>query len=145
MLLEEAGLAEVTTERLEARAFADVLVGDDVPRSFLAAVDRELRRPYELFAVRQGRESWAVAARRLHSELVALGEGPPATRLEVVVTPEGERSAFADGERVADWVDAEVGTALAELERRGRERFQAFVARADRVGDDRWELTLDPL
>jgi hypothetical protein len=108
-------------------------------------VDAELQRPYELLAVRRTRERWAVAARRLHSQLVVLPKGVAAAMLEVVVSPDAERSAFADGEKVTDWVDAALAEALAELERRGRERFQAFVARADKLGDDRWELTVDPL
>ena len=37
------------------------------------------------------------------------------------------------------------GEALGTLESLGAARFQAFVARADRVEDGRWELTIDPL
>ena len=124
--------------------FADAVAGDEVPGSFLAALDLELDRPYELLAVRRTSAGWALAGRRLHSTLVAL---PPlgSARLEVVVTPDGERSAAADGVPVTDWVDAPLAEAIAELERAGRARFQAFVAHADKLADDRWELTIDPL
>jgi hypothetical protein len=139
---ELRGASAVT---LEGRAFADAVVGDGVPSAFLAALDADLERPYEFLAVRRTPECWAVAGRRLHSELVELPAEVAATSLEVVVAPDAERSAFADGERVTDWVNAVLGEVLAELERRGRARFQAFVARADKLGDDRWELTVDPL
>jgi hypothetical protein len=46
---------------------------------------------------------------------------------------------------VDDFFEPAVAEALAEIERRGRERFQAFAARADKLGGDRWELTIDPL
>ncbi len=50
-----------------------------------------------------------------------------------------------DGEAVTGLVEPAVDLALRELEQRGRLRFQAFVARADKVDDDRWQLTVDPL
>ena len=51
---------------------------------------------------------------------------------------------FADGE-VIDEPAGSDARAFEEIERAGRARFQAFVARADRVEDGRWELTVDPL
>ena len=67
-----------------------------------------------------------------------------ATSVEVVVAPGGDRSLLVDGEEVVN-PDPAWEPAVHELERRGRKRFQSFVARADRVGEDRWELTVDPL
>jgi hypothetical protein len=94
-------------------------------------------------AVRQGRLGWAVAARILRSEPIALN-APGVSRLEVVVSPEGDVTVLVDGEDTPSGAPHLEGAA-SEVERRGRERFQAFVARADRVGEDRWELTIDPL
>ena len=95
--------------------------------------------------MRRTRERWAVGARRVRSEELRLPGQGRAERLEVVVSPAGERSATVDGAPVEAWVEPAVAEALAEIERRGRERFQAFAARADKLGGDRWELTIDPL
>jgi hypothetical protein len=100
--------------------------------------------PYALRAVRQGRTEWAVAGRALKSEPVVLTLPVPIAALEVVVAPNGDRSVLVDGEEATSvnpaWEDA-----VEELERLGRERFQSFVAHADRVEEGRWELTVDPL
>jgi hypothetical protein len=102
-----------------------------------------LEPPYSVRAVRQGRLGWAVAGRLLKSEPIAL-DAPGVSSLEVVVGPEGDVTVLVDGEaRASPGPDLE--SAAGEVERRGRERFQAFVARADRVGEDRWELIIDPL
>jgi hypothetical protein len=63
----------------------------------------------------------------------------------VALTPDGELSAGLDGRPVEGLVDPSVDVALRELESRGRARFQAFAARADNLGGDRWQLTVDPL
>jgi hypothetical protein len=52
---------------------------------------------------------------------------------------------LVDGEILADAPTGMTADALEEVERLGAERFQAFVARADRLEDGRWELTVDPL
>jgi hypothetical protein len=127
----------------------DVLVGDAVqgvvPRDAVPELTGELglEPPYSVRAVRQGRLSWAVAGRILRSEPIAL-DAPGVSRLEVVVSPEGDVTVLVDGEDKASG-GPDLESATGEVERRGRERFQAFVARADRVGEDRWELTIDPL
>ena len=79
-----------------------------------------------------------------HASLISLAL-PANNAVEVIVAPDGERTALLDGEAVAGLVEPAVDLALRELEQRGRLRFQAFVARADRVDDDRWQLTVDPL
>jgi hypothetical protein len=134
-------------ERSSAEVLDATVRGDDdsgLPESLLAELDRALTRPYAVRLVRRGPRDWSVGARGLRSEAVDLGP-LAAGAFEVVVSPAGERSALVDGEPPAEWVEPAVAEALAELERRGRARFQAFVARADRVSQTRWELTIDPL
>jgi hypothetical protein len=79
------------------------------------------------------------------SDPIELPGGIEAVTLEVAVPPQGERMLLADGEMVADEPTGDEARAFEEIERAGRARFQAFVARADRVEDGRWELTVDPL
>ncbi len=86
-----------------------------------------------------------VGAVQLESDVVDLPRDVPAQTLEVAIPPEGERMVIVDGEILGEEPTGLVGAAASELERRGRERFQAFVARADRVEDGRWDLTIDPL
>jgi hypothetical protein len=95
--------------------------------------------------VRQNAREWMVGAIRIESELVALPAGVDAASLEAAVPPEGETMYLMDGEILSEPPEGPAADALAELERRGAERFQAFVARADRLEDGRWELTVDPL
>ena len=115
-----------------------------------AAIERLLRRlelsverPFVVRAVRQGPLEWLAAARRLRSEVISLQA--PAAALELALPPHGERWVLVDGEGVGEPLEPSLAAAVDELERRGRERFQAFVVRADKVGADRWELTIDPL
>jgi hypothetical protein len=86
-----------------------------------------------------------VGAVAMESELVALAAGVQALTLEAAVPPEGETMYLVDGDILAEPPEGPAAEALAELERLGAERFQAFVARADRLEDGRWELTVDPL
>ncbi len=109
-----------------------------------ASLDGELARPYEVLLVRRGSTAWAAGARRVKAELITLGV-LDARVLEVALTPDGELSAALDEGPIEGLVDPVVDIALRELERRGRARFQAFAARADNVGGERWQLTIDPL
>ena len=59
--------------------------------------------------------------------------------------PDGETMYLVDGEILADAPMGSVAAAFGRLEELGAGRFQAFVARADRLEDGRWELTVDPL
>ena len=86
-----------------------------------------------------------MGALQLDSELVTLPRGIAAMSLEVALPPDGETTLLVDGEMVADVPEGPEGEALGTLESLGAARFQAFVARADRVEDGRWELTIDPL
>jgi hypothetical protein len=83
--------------------------------------------------VRRGDTLWAVAARRI--ELVQLAADGDALELAV---HGGERTLTVDGERTFGSVP--------ELEALGEERYgRSFVARAERVDDNWWEVRVDPL
>ena len=146
VLPELAGesLAEVEFQAFEEAVVAVAGVPQEIVERLAAVLDRELDRPYAAQAVRRGPSEWMVGGRRTHASLISLGL-PANVALEVIVAPDGERTALLDGEPVARLVEPAVDLALRELERRGRLRFQAFVARADRVDDDRWQLTVDAL
>jgi hypothetical protein len=109
----------------------------------LAAVVAEgLDPPCDVRAVRRGVRDWSVAARELDLELAELPALAGIDELAVAVAPDGNRTVLVDGEEAG--ASAGVEQAVLELERRGRERFPAFVARAVR-GSAGWELTIDPL
>jgi hypothetical protein len=108
------------------------------------ALDREVSRPYMAQAIRRGANAWAAGARRVNAELMRL-PGIGAESLEVAISPDGEMSAAVDGAAVQGLVAPEIDAALRELERRGRDRFEAFAARADNLDGERWQLTIDPL
>jgi hypothetical protein len=147
-----AELPELASEALgevEFQAFEEAVVAvagapQEIVERLAAVLDRELERPYTAQAVRRGPSEWMVGGRRTHASLISLAL-PANNAVEVIVAPDGERTAVLDGEAVAGLVEPVVDLALRELEQRGRLRFQAFVARADRVDDDRWQLTVDPL
>ena len=150
---DETALVEVPALRghdvaqLEFRVLGDGSVVGDVPPEALPALTGELglAPPYAARAVRRGETAWAVGALRVPSDPIDLPAGIAATSLEVAIPPDGETMLLADGEIVTDEPTDGEARAFRELERLGRERFQAFVARADRVGDGQWELTVDPL
>lgn len=132
---------------LEFRVLADGSVLGDVPAEAVPELtaDLGLAPPYAARAVRKGGSRWAVGALRIAADEIELPSGIEASSLEVAVPPDGETAFLVDGEHVDGEPAGDEGRALRELERAGRERFQAFVARADRVGDGRWQLTVDPL
>lgn len=143
--LEGSLASELSFRVLEDGTVADA---DELPAGALERIAAELetgvRPPYDVRAVRRGRSDWSVAARELRLERVPLPEALPGTELAVAVTPEGGRTLLVDGEE-PEGLTPELESAFAELERRGRERFPAFVARAERVAPGRWELLVDPL
>ena len=132
---------------LDFRVLGDGSVIGDIDPAVVAELTRELAidAPYLARAVRQDETNWIVGALRMESELVVLAAGVEALSLEAAVPPEGDGMYLVDGEIQAERPEGPAGEALAELERRGAERFQAFVARADRLEDGRWERTVDPL
>jgi hypothetical protein len=145
-LVEVEALAASELDELEFAVLAGgAISGEAAPEAVPALTDAlGLEPPFAVRAVRRGPREWAVAGRVLRSEPVFLAVPASAVSMEVVVAPDGNRSLLVDGEEVVT-VDPAWEEAVQELERRGLERFQSFVARADRVGDDRWELTVDPL
>jgi hypothetical protein len=146
-IVELPSLAGWDLQELEFRLLGDGSVVGDVPAEALRELTGELGLdpPYAVQAVRQGGDEWMVGALQLESEVVSLPAGIEALSLEVAVPPEGETMLLVDGDVVAEAPEGPTGEAVRELERLGRERFQAFVARADRVEDGRWDLTVDPL
>ncbi|MBW3592970.1 MAG: hypothetical protein KY396_04680 [Actinobacteria bacterium] len=108
------------------------------------ALDPLVERPYEGLVVHRGDDSWAAAARAIAAELVRL-PGLSARSLELASTPDGERTVRVDDDREPLVLAPPVATALAELERRARARFETYVVAADRVQDDLWEVRVDPL
>jgi hypothetical protein len=146
-LVQAPALRGYGAGELEFRVFADGTVVGEVPAEAVGELigDLGLAPPFVVQAVRQGDSEWAVGALQLESELVSLPRGIAAMSLEVAVPPDGETTLLVDGEIVAEAPDGAEGEALATLEGLGAARFQAFVARADRVEDGRWELTVDPL
>ncbi|HSK17226.1 MAG TPA: hypothetical protein VK915_13805 [Gaiellaceae bacterium] len=150
---DATGLAEVEALRgsdvseLEFRVRADGSVLGDVPADAVEALTAgiALDPPYGVRAVRKSDLEWAVGASEDRSEPLELPEGIVASLLEVALPPEGEATVIVDGEVEPEELPDAEAAAVRELERIGRERFQAFVARADRVEGRRWELTVDPL
>ncbi len=145
VVTEVGELAAEAVDELELRAFPDAVVPDTaLARALAAAVDRELERPYHAVGVRRDRVRWAVGARSARSELARLPGLGGASYLELVVAPDGDERATVDGVEAPD-ADAATERAVRHLEDRGRSLFQAFVARADRLDEDLWEVTIDPL
>jgi hypothetical protein len=108
-------------------------------------VDAKLERPYEVLLVRTDARRWSAGARKLRGDTVALPAGFPASSLEVVRPPGGGLEVTADGEPVEPALSPLFAEVVAELDGRGRERFESFVVRADKVADGSWQLTIDPL
>ena len=139
----ESGLVD----HVQHGSIGDGSVIGDVQPTVLAELTKGLgiEPPYAARAVRQNETEWIVGALRIESELVELPAGVAALTLEVAVPPEGETMYLVDGDVLAEppeGVEAEALDRLADL---GAARFQAFAARADRLEDGRWELTVDPL
>jgi hypothetical protein len=146
--IAEVPLLEGAEEtEIDFRVLADGSVVGDVSGDAVVELTRDLgiEPPYAARAVRRSAREWTVGALAIESELVELPGGADAVSLEAAVPPDGETMYVVDGEMLAEPPEGAAADALAELERRGAERFQAFVARADRLEDGRWELTVDPL
>ena len=144
--LQGSPLAEIVFLRLgdgTVEGFAD-----DVPRASVErlakALEEILEPPYEAYASRRGTRDWTVGARAVRLELATLPAGLEATEVMLAVGPDGSRTLLVDGE---DWSGStpEMDGAVRELERLGRARADAFVARAQRVGPSRWAVSVDPL
>jgi hypothetical protein len=146
-LVQAPSLRGYADREIEFRVFADGTVVGDVPPEAIGELTGELglNPPLVVRAIRQGDSAWTVGVLQLESVLVSLPTGIAAMSLEVAVPPDGVTTLSVDGEIAGEAPDGPEGEALATLESLGAARFQAFVARADRVEDGRWELTIDPL
>ncbi len=135
------------TNELDFRVLGDGSVIGDVAPAVLAELTKDLgiAAPYAARAVRQNETEWMVGALQLDSELVELPSGITALTLEAAVPPEGETMYLVDGEIQTDDPTGAEAEAFEQLSEQGAARFRAFVARADRLEDGRWELTIDPL
>jgi hypothetical protein len=111
---------------------ATLIVDEDQPDGALdplaQAVEATLRPPYRAEGVRRGRETWAVAARRITAVSVPGLEGE---RAELVVRGD-ERSLSIDGR-------GGLGRAPA-LEAVGERHGAEYVVRATRLDGDLWEV-----
>ena len=143
--LEAGALAAFELTAREGGLAADVAVPAGALERVAADIGEVLRRPFRARAVRQGRLDWLVGAIELRSEEIELSGAPGVLSVELACPPEGGHHVLVDGEEVLEPFDAALAGAVAELERRGRARFESFVARADKVSTGRWDLTIDPL
>jgi hypothetical protein len=114
----------------------DLVVDEDEPEGTLAplaeAIELTIEAPYRAEAVRQRRDVWTVAARRVRvAEFDAEGD-----EIELVDAESG-RTLTVDGAR-------EFGS-VPELELLGREEGEHFVVRARRLDGRLWEVEADPL
>lgn len=109
-----------------------------------AALSGAVEPPYEARAARRDRSGWSAAARRLHSGTAELPLDLVAFEITVAIPPDGERLVLVDGEE-RERLDGALAAAADELERRGRERYETFVVRAERRSGERWEVVVDPL
>ena len=147
--LERSDLSEF---ELAAPVGADAVArgAPTVPRRVVdriaAELDAKVARPFDALVVRKGPLAWSAGARAVRlGDAVALSPGFPATSLEVVRAPNGAVEVRADGELVDPGLAPLYEEAVEELKRRGRQRFESFVVRADKVAEGTWQLTIDPL
>lgn len=143
-------LEGVPLEELRFARLADgTIVSDEAPVP-AAVLERLADRaggvvppPFEALAARRTRLQWSVAVREVRLAEISL---PPVQAAELVLAlgPAGEPEFLVDGAPPAA-MTPELETAQAILERAGRARYQAFVARARRVASERWVLSVDPL
>ncbi|MHB8059914.1 MAG: hypothetical protein ACYDHO_03680 [Gaiellaceae bacterium] len=104
--------------------------GDVTPLA--EAIELRIQPPYRAYGTRQDGDQWAVAARPIKlGRFQADGD-----ELELTIRG-GERELAVDGSRSSADVP--------ELERLGEGEGADFFARAVRIEDDLWELTVNPL
>jgi hypothetical protein len=144
-------LEGVPLEELRFARLADgTIVSDEAPPIGPAVLERladraaeVVRPPFEALAARRTRLQWCVAVREVRLAEIGL---PPiqAAELVLAIGPSGEPELLVDGAPPAA-MTPELESAQAILERAGRARYDAFVARARRVASERWALSVDPL
>ena len=97
------------------------------------ALEQQLARPYRAEAVRRA-GLWAVGANAI--EVVELPEGVPGDTIELA-SRAGERELSVDGEPSL--------APLPTLEHLAAERYEDYVARAERIDGDLWDVRVSPL
>lgn len=97
------------------------------------AIEHQLSSPYRAEAIRDG-ERWAVTANAI--EVATFTEHIPGDTLELVKRG-GERELTVD--------DEPSDAAVPSLEASGDARAADYVARADRIDGDLWEVQISPL
>ena len=97
------------------------------------AIEQRLQPPYRAEAVRQDRV-WAAAANRI--EVLELPEAVPGNRIEASCRG-GERQVAVDGQPSL--------VPLPTLEAYASRRYDDYVARAERIDGDLWEVGLSAL
>jgi hypothetical protein len=132
-----APLLTVDAVHFVALPDGSLVVEERVPNGSLdplaEAVEQQLRPPYRAEGVRRD-ALWAVAANAI--EVLELGEDVGGERLELARRG-GERHLTVDG--------APSIAALPALETYAEARHTDYVARADRVDGDVWEVRVSPL
>ena len=104
--------------------------GDVTPLA--EAIELQIQPPYRAYGTRKQDDLWAVAARGIElGHFSAAGE-----EIELTVR-DGERELLVDGRK-------SFGSVL-ELERLGEAEGADFFARAVRIEDDLWEVSVSPL
>lgn len=133
---EAPGLVSAETEFAvlgDGTLILDEELSPDALEPLVEAVDSVLEAPYEVKAIRQHEEVWAVAARSI--EVVSL---PDLAGDELTLTVrDGSRTLEIDGR-------PEFGS-VPPLERLAAERFASFVASASRLAGDLWSFRVSPL
>lgn len=113
-----------------------VEAGDADDEALNALADAlSLDPPYRATALRRNEATWAVGARRI--EVAELADAPETVDHLELTAHDGERSLRADGARVFRGVPS--------LERIAEERYSSYVAEAERLDGDTWELRINPL
>jgi hypothetical protein len=95
------------------------------------AVEAELAPPYRAEGVRRSGALWVVGA--VATEVLEVREAIEGDEVEVVVR-DGERHISVDGERAFG--------SIPTLERHAQGRHDAYVARAERLDGDLWEVEI---
>jgi hypothetical protein len=114
-----------------------LIVDEDVPEDELTpladAVELELNPPYRAEATRQGERLWAIGATKI--DVATITDEIDGDTVELAVQ-DGEQTLLVDG--------APGFGSVLELERLA-EGMPSYVARADRIDGDLWEVTVLPL
>jgi hypothetical protein len=112
--------------------FMDSQLPDGDVTPLAEAIELRIQPPYRAYGARQEGDQWAVAARSIElGRFQAEGD-----EIELTVRG-GERELIVNGSRSSGSVP--------ELEHLGAEESDDFFARAVRIEDDLWEVTINPL